>query len=1074
MASTELPISRTKITIPALRPEILHRARLLALFDDLLDKKLIIVAAPAGYGKTTLLVDFARQSHMPVCWLSLDALDKDPQRFCAYLIAALENRFPKFGKESRGVLRSLTGREQETEHLLSALVNEIDGQIDEHFALVVDDYQFVDGVSAIRDLFSRFIFLAGENCHVVLSSRRLPTLPDITLMVARQQVTGFDLEQLAFQPSEIRSLFELDYGITLPENSLQELMHQTEGWITGLHLSASIATRTIPDLTKAARTAGVDLADYLDQQVLSQQSEEVRDFLLRSSLLEEFDADLCAEVFGPGHWKRLLRTVQQNNLFVLSVGNEGKFLRYHHLFQEFLQERFREEEPEAAQAILSRLAEVYQTHHDWEKAYALYRQGGNTSLLVNLVEEAGTPLLVSERLLTLQTWLDDLPSSLIERRPRLLSLKGALLCSVGDGNVALDLLDQAITAFREEDDLPDLALAFVRRAAANRLVGDYSSSLQDAEEALRLCENRLNLEAVCAEAERFKGLNQYHLGKMKEAAASLEHSLKIYERIHEEASISRLHMELGLTFAASGNPTSAFNYYNLALASFRRENKFLSEANVLNNLGVMYHQHGDFEKAVHCFEEGVECARLGSSPRQEALLLVSLGDIYVDLDEFGSAAQTYSNAAEIVKKIRYQFLANYIKTVLARLARLEQRFKDAHLNLDEAKPLILAGGSDYESGLLHLEYGCLHLAEGKPALSIASLERALDLFQGGGMVVEASLTHVWMAAAFMASKHAKMAVSHIKTLMETIQPETTEMPIIQAFRRAGTLLAGLQVDEEVGAVLAAWLERAAEAEAALPKLRKHLRRVVSTVPLQAPRLSIQAFGKAIVRVNGKPVTLSQWKTASVRELFFFLLEASHPLTKEEIGATLWPEMDAAQLKLRFRNDLYRLRHALGQNTILYEENHYRFNQLLDYEYDVENLTAHLAKAHSSSRLEDRITHLQEALEIRKGRYLQDLDATWVAPERERLDRICVDAWKVLAESQKSSGELHAAIHACQQALKIDPCREDIHRLAMQIHASLGDRLAVIWQYQACRDSLQAELDIAPSHETDVLYQRLTA
>ncbi len=488
MASIGLPVSRTKITVPALRPEILHRARLLTLFDDLLEKKLIIVAAPAGYGKTTLLVDFARQSRMPVCWLSLDTLDKDPQRFCVYLIASLEQRFPKFGKESKSVLRSLTGREQETEHLLSTLVNEIDAHIDEHFAFVVDDYQFVDSIPYIRDLFSRFVFLAGENCHVVLSSRRLPTLPDITLMVARQQVSGFDLEQLAFQPSEIRSLFEMDYGITLPPSVLQELMHQTEGWITGLHLSASMTAHGIPDLTKAARTAGVDLAGYLDQQVLSQQTAEMRTFLLQTSLLEEFDLELCTEVFGPGHWKRLLKAVQQNNLFVLQVGSGGKSLRYHHLFQEFLQERIREEDPETAQSILTRLAEVYQHHQEWEKACAIYRQAGNPEHLADLIENAGASLLVSERLITLQSWLDDLPPSLIEYRPRLLSLKGALLCAVGDGHVALNLLDQAILTLRKEKDTSDLALAFVRRAAVNRLLGDYAAAIQDADETLRLCE----------------------------------------------------------------------------------------------------------------------------------------------------------------------------------------------------------------------------------------------------------------------------------------------------------------------------------------------------------------------------------------------------------------------------------------------------------------------------------------------------------------------------------------------------------------------------------------------------------
>ncbi len=298
MPTNGITLSRTKITIPALRPEILHRPRLLALFDDLLDKKLLIVAAPAGYGKTTLLVDFARQARLPVCWLSLDTIDKDPQRFCAYLIASMAARFPAFGKRSRSVLRSLTGLQEDTEPFLSALVNEIDAHIDEHFALVVDDYQFVDTIPYIRDLFSRFVYLAGENCHVVLASRRLPTLPDITLMVARQQVGGFDLEQLAFRPAEIRSLFERDYGITLAENALEELMRRTEGWITGLHLSASNTSTGIPDLTRAARTAGVDLAAYLDQQVLSQQTPELRHFLLTTSLLEEFDADLCAAVFG--------------------------------------------------------------------------------------------------------------------------------------------------------------------------------------------------------------------------------------------------------------------------------------------------------------------------------------------------------------------------------------------------------------------------------------------------------------------------------------------------------------------------------------------------------------------------------------------------------------------------------------------------------------------------------------------------------------------------------------------------------------------------------------------------------
>ena len=394
--NNEYPVSRTKVIVPSLRPEFLHRARLLAQFDDLLDRKLILVSAPAGYGKTSLLVDFARNAAIPVCWLSLDGLDRDPTRFFAYLIAAIEERFPKFGSQSMAVLKGLVSLEKDTERLLATIVNEIDSLIDQHFALVVDDYQFIDSFADVRNLFSRFVYLAGENCHIILASRRLPNLPDITSLVAKQQVGGFDLEQLAFRADEIHSFFEKNYRLNLSEEAVEELMHQTEGWITGLVLSAYDPAQVVPDMTHAARIAGVDLAGYFDQQILTTQTLEMRKFLLETSLLEDFDLDLCEAVFGEGDWKKLLKLVRQANLFALPVGPGGKWLRYHPLFREFLQQRLREEQPEQVDAILLRLAQAYKASHEWEKAHAIYQKWGDQNLLADLLEVAGRPLLLSD------------------------------------------------------------------------------------------------------------------------------------------------------------------------------------------------------------------------------------------------------------------------------------------------------------------------------------------------------------------------------------------------------------------------------------------------------------------------------------------------------------------------------------------------------------------------------------------------------------------------------------------------------------------------------------------------------
>jgi ATP/maltotriose-dependent transcriptional regulator MalT/two-component SAPR family response regulator len=1079
MASIDIPISRTKIVIPTLRPEVLHRPRLLALFDTLLEKKLIIMTAPAGYGKTSLLVDFARQSEMPVCWLSLDALDKDPQRFIAYIIAALAEYFPNFGKRSNAVLRTITSFEQDSEQLLSSLINEVDDQIDEHFALVVDDYHFVDFIPHIRDLFSRFISMVGENCHIILATRRLPTLPNIAQMVARQQVGGFDLEELAFRPDEIQALFEKNYGIKLAADVAEELVLQTEGWITGLLLSATEVVRGAPDpetaalwasRSRASRATGVDLAVYLDQQVLSQQPPELRQFLLQTSLLEEFDLNLCEAVLGAGDWKNLLTTVKRHSLFVLPVGPQGKWLRYHHLFGEFLQERMLQEAPETANIIRARLADVYEERREWEKAYAIIRQLGNPDALAGLVERVGLFVLLSEHLITLQSWLDDLPAAVLEKRPALLSLKGTLLGALGDGRGALPLLDRAIATLQNANDLPGLALTLVRRAAARRLVGDYAGAVQDADEALRLSETVSNQEAVRAEAQHFKGICLFRLGQVEDAVASLEDSLRRYELLGEAETIARLQMDLGWVCQATGKHAAAAQFYQKALAEWKRENHLYSQANALNNLAVLYYMQGDYESAVRTLEEGLACAHQGSFRTQEALLLASLGDVLSDLDEYESAQQIYTTATGLAQQVSYQFLVNYLLLAQARLARLRGRFKEAHSLLQEVRPLIQASGSNYESGVLYLESGCLSLAEADLQPALSELQKALDQFQRGNLTAETEWSRVWLAAALAGSGDEATARNHLQTVLATLSQEAGDLPLVHMLRHATPWLAGLRADPETGTLL----RRVTQAEERLPTLRKRLRRMLKAAPLQASRLTIQALGKPQVRVNGKLVTLSQWQTLSVRDLFFFFLLSSRPVTKEKIGEAFWPEIDPAQLKLRFKNNLYRLRHALGPDAILFDNNQYFFNRHMDYEYDVEEFDSHFAQAKIAEQVEDKIVQLQAAIKLWHSSYLQDVDAIWVWPERQRLELAFLEALRQLVVLQRQTGDRESALQACQRALEVNFCLEDFHRLAMQLHADGGDRLGVIWQYQACREALQTELDIVPSEETQALYQRLIA
>jgi LuxR family maltose regulon positive regulatory protein len=517
-----IPISKTKIIVPHRRPELLSRPRLLESLKALLDNKLILLSAPAGYGKTSLLIDLAHNINMPVCWLSLDLLDRDPQRFMAYLIAALAEQFPEVGQASRLQLNRLKSIEQDAESLLVTLTNELYDCVENDFLLIIEDFHLLDDVPVISTLLNRFLELVVENCHILLSSRTLPSLDDVTLMVAREQVAGLSHAELAFLPREVQALYAQNFHQHLSDETAKEFVEQTSGWITGMVLS------NLPDMP---RVSGVDTFAYLGRQVLDQQPSHVREFLLRTSLPDEFSADFCEITLGPFYterqnWYEFLSLILEKNLFVLPLGSDGRWLRYHHLFREFLQTRLREERPHEVNPILERMVKAYEKAGEWEKAYFTCKQLNDLEALAGVVERAGASMLQSA-LVTLEGWINSLPPAIVRTRPGLISLRGPILAVKGNLQESNDLLDKAVAIFRKNRDIAGLTLALIRRANTLRILGDYTASIQDIEEALRLAESNTAFQSLYAEGLRLKGLNLHRLGESRHAVESLEHSLSL-------------------------------------------------------------------------------------------------------------------------------------------------------------------------------------------------------------------------------------------------------------------------------------------------------------------------------------------------------------------------------------------------------------------------------------------------------------------------------------------------------------------------------------------------------------------
>ncbi len=421
------PLVATKLFVPRLRRSVVPRTRLTSRLRGTAETKLTLVSAPAGFGKTTAVTAWLSASSAEehaVAWVSLEDGDDRAVSFWTYVAAALQVAVPEVGA---GLLPLLQSGQHPTRSLLTTLVNEIGDQVVD-IDLVLDDYHLAEGPE-VADGMTYLLDHLPPNLRIVISTRVDPDLP-LARLRAHGELVEVRARDLRFTEDEIAAYLTDVGGLSIGEPDLATLADRTEGWAAALQL-ATLSMQGRDDVTGfVAGFAGDDsyVVDYLVDEVLSRQSDEVRQFLLRTSVLERLSGDVCDAVTGLSSSRSMLESLDRSNLFLVRLDDRRHWYRYHHLFADVLRAHLDAEDPDEAPLLNRRAAEWYATAGETVPAVRHALAAGDIDRAAELVEAAVPALGRARAEATLRGWVDSFPREVIRRRPLLaLGLVGGLM-----------------------------------------------------------------------------------------------------------------------------------------------------------------------------------------------------------------------------------------------------------------------------------------------------------------------------------------------------------------------------------------------------------------------------------------------------------------------------------------------------------------------------------------------------------------------------------------------------------------------------------------------------------------------
>ncbi|MCU0821433.1 MAG: hypothetical protein MUC95_03040 [Spirochaetes bacterium] len=1115
-----IQILKSKL-LPPYSSDTIKRERIFPLLSEIPRKRLVTVIAGAGFGKTTLIADAMNNFGLDAVWYRIDKSDRDFITFLSYLIAGIKKYAPDFGADTYGRLEKSKLLSREYEATLTVFLGEIEKHIKNDLIIILDDYHLAEDSIEINEALEYIIENMPVQLHFVIISRSDPDL-HLSKFRARREILDIREQDIVFTIPEVEKLYSQIFGINLQHESLQSLHQKTDGWVSGLilfyHSIKGKGEEEIENLLLKLKGSHRNISNYLEENVFDMQTEEIKDFLIKTSILSRLNASFCDKLLGKTNSEEILKSLEENHLFTFSLGMEKDSGRtahslkiknasfessssdskewhvYHHLFNDFLQNKlYQDLDKKTVQKLHTDAAALWGKLGEEEEALSHYLLAEQFDRACLLLGNWGLDKLkVEGRLQLINSYLKKIPESYFNREPWIQYLQAHVYELSGKLEEAIGIYKMALKSFRRLKEAGGEAMCKKSLVFNYFIYGDHKSAeniLKDLPEKFNdFPQTKMEILGVlaffAAHQLKLSAANKYiseglaiaaELGKKNVLSGFYAYQAFLFGIVGDFGEMRKIGDKIGEMENEIKDPNllailyvliSFSNYflgnYTSGLEAAKKGMDIVAEKGLQDQYYaslLMFHGFNSMAAGllVEAVNNGKECLRIFKdvdSRWSQAHAYLLLFLSYMKINNIQAAEQSIKSGLEIIKGLELPFEEGILKIHMAYLYLEKRQFARVKPLLDEFEGLL--GKTKFWMSIIYLIYSRFYWDQNQKSQSLEKLSQSLKLSRENQYDIWIINEKKWIIPLLIEVHSTDKMKDYILSLLRRMSPEAAaELKLAQKNKNA-------KIREAASALIDSLNQ-------------------IGTAG--GSSLRVYCLGKFRVFRDDEEIPAESWKSKKAKALFKYLVHSRHKgfITRDVFMELMWPEEDPEKSINRLHDALYSLRKILdpvstgSSNLFLMREgDSYSLSFGNDGWVDVDRFQDIINLARKEKNPEKALHLYLNAENLYQGDYLEeDLYVEWCEEERAGLKESYLEVIDKIMGLYEKTGNYPSAIEYAGKYLKIEKYTEDVYRQLITYYHHMGNKTMVIKTYEKCKENMK-KLDMPVSREIEDLFQKFSA